>query len=541
MLSSLKTTILPSQIIILLIFVNVYSVNYEVGPDKTYSSIHILTNILRGGDTVFVDGDATYAGGILFTEAGEKDLPIVIKGIRINNRRPIISGGTNSVHFMTDWPYVKGADNYIFEGFEITGGTSRGIFHQADNLTVRDVVVHDCPAQGILGADQGSGSCYLYNVEVYNCGEGSGRHQIYMATDEVNHPGSVFRMEHCYIHDGNGGNNIKSRAERNEIYYNWIESAYYHELELIGPDPWGAADGWTPDLKREDSDIVGNVFWKAGSNKDFSVVRFGGDATGESHGRYRFVNNTVISGTGAVFRCFDSLESIEMHNNVFYPNDNNVINLIRTVEVEWTSGSEKISGLNNWIHEDATNIPTQWTGSILGNNPGFVDFNNYDVIPDSGSELINSGSDTTYSVSGYDFPSPQAKPECHPPQKTISTSSLVRNIEDGIDIGAYESGNSVSLFNNKLEKSFIKEITLSLINNQTLRIKLVKSCYFSMSVYRIDGREVYTSSEKWFGEGIHYVSLNGLDRKNRDLSSGIYLVSLKQNYHYKSFRIVLKN
>jgi len=37
------------------------------------------------------------------------------------------------------------------------------------------------------------------------------------------------------VHDGNGGNGVKSRAERNEIYYNWIEGSLYHELELIGP------------------------------------------------------------------------------------------------------------------------------------------------------------------------------------------------------------------------------------------------------------------------------------------------------------------
>ncbi len=53
--------------------------------------------------------------------------------------------------------------------------------------------------------------------------QGISAHQIYMATDESAHPGSVFRMQFCYMHDGAGGNNVKSRSERNEIYYNWIE------------------------------------------------------------------------------------------------------------------------------------------------------------------------------------------------------------------------------------------------------------------------------------------------------------------------------
>ncbi len=96
-------------------------------------------------------------------------------------------------------------------------------------------------------------------------------------------------MQYCYIHDANGGNAVKSRAERNEIYYNWIEGALYHELELIGPDPAG---GVSEGAAREDSDVVGNVLRK---RNDFAVVRFGGDGTGQSNGRYRFVNNTVIT------------------------------------------------------------------------------------------------------------------------------------------------------------------------------------------------------------------------------------------------------
>ncbi|MCZ7679294.1 MAG: hypothetical protein M5U28_11265 [Sandaracinaceae bacterium] len=70
----------------------------------------------------------------------------------------------------------------------------------------------------------------LERVEVHHCGGGDRDHQIYMATDEVAYPGSVFRMQHCWVHDANSGNNVKSRAERNEIYSNWIEGAYYHEL-----------------------------------------------------------------------------------------------------------------------------------------------------------------------------------------------------------------------------------------------------------------------------------------------------------------------
>ena len=92
--------------------------------------------------------------------------------------------------------------------------------------------------------------------EVTRAGNGSSQHGIYMTTDQNAHPGSVFRMRHCWVHDMNGGNAVKSRAERNEIHFNWLEGTLYHLLELIGPDEGAVTP---PPGIREDSDVVGNV------------------------------------------------------------------------------------------------------------------------------------------------------------------------------------------------------------------------------------------------------------------------------------------
>ena len=340
----------------------VSAVTYQVGPSRPYQDLQSVTDLLEPGDFVEVDGDATYPGGVIFTEPGTEADRITIRGIRVNGNRPIIEGGVNTVTFSTPWPYTgPGADYYILEGFEITGGSFRGLYHQAADLLVRDTVVHDCPAHGILGADEGSGSLTLDHVEVHHCGSGDTRHQIYMATDEVGRPGGVFRMQFCHVHDGIGGNNVKSRAQRNEIYYNWIEGAFYHELELIGPD------GADPALFREDSDVVGNVFRK---RNDFHVTRVGGDGTGETFGRYRFVNNTFICGANSAFRMFDGIESIEMHNNVFY-RESGVCTITRTVDAVWGAGGEQIAGSNNWIKTGSTAVPSTWTGTLAGSDPGF--------------------------------------------------------------------------------------------------------------------------------------------------------------------------
>ncbi len=414
---------------------------YLVGPLRTYTTLQQVVALLNPGDTVEVDGGHTYPGGVTFNRPGTDLNKIWIMGMRdANSQRPIISGGTNTVAFTTPWPYntSNGGHHYIFEGFEVMGGSSRCIFHQARDLTIRDCFVRDCPNQGILGADQGSGNITIERTEVARCGSGTQNHQIYMATDEVNNPGSFFRLQHCYIHQGNGGNNIKSRAERNEIYFNWIEGGRYHELELIGADVNG--DGGNPHLAREDSDVVGNVLVKNHpNNPNGYVIRIGGDGTGASHGRYRFVNNTVISGTGAVFRMFHELESVEIHNNVFY-NPIGSVNLTRTVEAIWTSGQSQIAGANNWVKTGTINIPTQLTNISTGSSPGFEDFSSHIYTPAENSTLVNAGTLPSIPVPGYPFPFPLETPEYVPTSGTVSwqLDGHPRWSDGTIDIGAFE-------------------------------------------------------------------------------------------------------
>jgi hypothetical protein len=502
-------------------------VTYRVGPTQSYHTLQEITDLLQPGDSALVDGDTTYPGGVVFTEAGTSSLPIVIRGIRINNRRPVISGGTNTVQFESPWPCTTGADHYRFEGFEVTGGSSRGIYHQADDLVIRDVLVRDCPMHGILGADQGSGTCLMEFVEVRDCGSGSTRHQVYMATDEVNRPGSVFRMQFCYLHDARGGNNVKSRAERNEIYYNWVEGAYYHELELIGPDPNGAPPGWTPRLKREDSDVVGNVLRKRGTvygnDSNFAVTRIGGDATGESHGRYRFVNNTIICGTGAVFRCFDSLESVEMHNNAFYRPGGGV-NIMRVVEANWTQDSAVISGSNNWVYQSAANIPAVWTGTILGMDPGFRNYATADYRPDASSPMINAANNAPQSPTGFPFPSPLFPPIYHPPLRAATTIAESRPVYGSLDIAAYEytptsikeSDASSGPFKITVGPQPFRNKVYFQVNDQfeTFRLELFDPCGRKIRVIGVDNISAV-------------IAWDGQDDLGRKMPAGVYLFVIK--------------
>lgn len=401
----------------------------QVGPTRAITQLSAVNRVsVNPGDVIEVDGDATYAA-VSWTRSGTQAAPIRIVGLPVNGTRPRIMGGTNTLE-------VQG-DDVIVDGFELTGGSFRCFFHHANRVTLRNSVVHDCPRHGVLGADQGSGSLLMEFVEVHHCGGGTQDHQIYMATDEVRHQGAVFRMQHCYVHDANGGNSVKTRAERNEVYFNWIEGGLYHELELIGPDPDGADDAWTEALQREDSDVVGNVLVKTNT---FSVVRAGGDGTGQSQGRYRFVNNTIVvkPGASAVFRLFDGLESVEMHNNVFAVDGSGGVNMVREVEADWV-GTRLVSGSNNWVTMGSTNVPPEWTGTIVGASPQVISLTT-SPRPVAGSPLIDAAATVLMSPARAPFPSPLSAVGFEPPPRTLVSMAAVRTSVGAPDVGAFEFG-----------------------------------------------------------------------------------------------------
>ncbi|MCA9609639.1 MAG: hypothetical protein KC619_28770 [Myxococcales bacterium] len=409
---------------------------YSVGPSGTYRQLDELPT-LAPGDVVEVEGGATY-DPIWFQDDGADGNPIVIRGIRSGaGERPRLEGGTNTIELS--------GDHYVLEGFDITGGSSRCVYHHAHDIVIRDVVIHDCPSHGLLGADQDSGSLTLEYSEIYGTGDADRRHQVYMSTDQIAHPGSVFRMQFCYLHDGNGGNGVKSRAERNEIYYNWIEGSYYHELELIGPDPGG-----TPvaeDAHREDSDVVGNVFVKTGINPGHWVVRFGGDATGQTNGRYRFAYNTVILApeSAGVFRLFDGIESLEAHDNVIFSTGSGDPQILRDADAAWVGGTRRVAGSHNWLVMGVgeRDVPTEWTGTIRGADPMLESIAGHDLRPADGSPLIDAADESPMAVPGFDFPSPELVPLFQPPARTllaVGTAAPRPMAGSGLDIGAYENG-----------------------------------------------------------------------------------------------------
>ena len=400
------------------------AVHYQVGPERNYRALQELAPLLGPGDVVEVDGDAVYPGGVEFTQAGTAEAPITVRGVRRGGKRPVISGGAMAVHFLR-------SDHMVFEGFEIEHGAERGIRYRAAYMTMRDLYMHDCPDQGILGSDYETGPLLIEYVEVARCGGAPGGHSIYMSTDPVAYPGAVFRMQHCYVHDCTWGNCVKTRAERSEIRYNWLESDEIRALILIGRD-----DERGP--RPMHSEAIGNVLI---CRSDLPVVQVGHDGKEYgTRGRHRLVNNTFLVSEHCpdAIQARSELESVEMHNNVFHRLGGGPIHLLNEETAQWTKGRRICSGQNNWVSQ-GTECPPEWTDTRVGADPGFVDLEGLDLRLAPGSPLLGAGAMDLLSPPGYPFPDPFFPPAWLPPRRTIEAvgAARPRPVRDPIDVGAY--------------------------------------------------------------------------------------------------------
>lgn len=401
---------------------------YFVGPERPYKKLQDVADILVPGDTVYVDGNATYPGPVYLKVSGTPEKRITFRGTKVNGKRPVVNGGLYGIHISGSY--------CTFEGFEVTGTTHSGVGDFADAIVLRDFVIHDNRNEGLIGYGSRTGTLTLEYSEFYHNGRSPRGHQIYMSTDEILYPDAVFRMQFCYVHDGNGGNAVKSRSGRNEIYYNWIEGCVYHCLEIIGQD---LADNrkCREDTKREDSDVVGNVLM---TKRGMSGARVGGDGTGQSWGRYRFVNNTfILDENSDALRGYTGVQSIEMHNNIIFSKASaDSTRILDDDRMKWSNG-RKLTGSNNWIQEGTASIPPEFRDTIIGSDPGFANMDTRDFHLTSQSALINAGNPSPATFADFPFPGGQNPPLFQPPLHSLIPvgSAIKRPVREAVDIGAY--------------------------------------------------------------------------------------------------------
>jgi hypothetical protein len=426
---------------------------YTVGPTgRDYTQLSALFDAknLAPGDIVEVDGSALYGSAVVGSDdGGAPGNPVIIRWRRVAGAsRPVLQGGLQTIKFQQ-------SNHVVFEGFEVRGGATACVFSEANDVTVRDAVIHACPGHGILGADLNSGTFTLEYSEIYDAGSGTTKHPIYMQSDEIAYPGSVFRMRFNYIHNGNGGNLLKSRHERSEIHSNWFEGSAYQEIELIGPDCETQASGWSRTTRREDAELLNNVIVHT-STLWPNAIRLGGDLNGASDGRVRMVGNTIVfdrPGTATAVYVQLGLGSVEMHNNAIFQTGGAAPAILRENTTADTpvcapfgtqpwSGARNVFGTRNWVQNTATSVPSEWTGTMTGSAPGFRDAMLRDFRPLATSPLRNAGINRPPSPAAFPMPWPLPMVQYDPPLRAkLAIGDQRARLPQGyftVDIGALE-------------------------------------------------------------------------------------------------------
>jgi len=394
---------------------------YSIGSTRPNKTLESVLEKLKPGDVVEFDGGEDYATDVIIKHvAGAPGAPITFRGVTKDGKQPVLRGGHIGVTLYLD--------HAVLENFEVTGQDTVGVSPAGDDIVLRQLYVHDCACQGVLAPDDGVGSVTIEYSHFTKTGTGQERHQIYMTSDRAAHPGATLKIQHNYIHDSSGGNNIKVRSERSEIAYNWIEAATFHELDLIGNDNGSS----TP----ANHDVVGNVLVKK-PDAEWFIARVGGDGDGESRGRIRFVNNTMVLGATQkkAFVVQDGLESLEITNNVITRKGGVVI--VDDEDAKWIAG-RKVGGSNNWAIQGSSGAP-ELTGTIAGADPMFENEGARDLRPKAGSPLIDKGTDSPKGPAGAELANALKLPAFQPDPAEV-TEGTPRPVVGAIDVGAYEFG-----------------------------------------------------------------------------------------------------
>lgn len=359
---------------------------FEVGPGKPNRELSEVAPQLVAGDVVELSRGASYQA-VEFSRAGLPQAPITIRAASGSGARPRIEGGSITLS-------LRGAHHYRLQQLEISGGSQVCLRHEAHDTWLQDSHVHGCARHGILGADLNTGSIRITASEINDMGgQPSGenlKHPIYVATDRDRYPGAVLRVERSYIHDY-GGNGIKSRAERTEIYQNWIDASSrgIYSIELNGYEEYLPEPGLN-------ADVFGNVL----IHRHVYGMRMGGDGTGALRGRVRIAHNTLLHGNGfsqftPVLRFFGQLESVSIRNNVFArladAASAQPLRLVRD-DATWIGGSRQLDGQRNWVPSGSDAIasdylPSEWQNTAFGTQPGYQSLNpqalQLNLLPDA--------------------------------------------------------------------------------------------------------------------------------------------------------------
>jgi len=303
-------------LVLLALFVAATSVaratTFNVGANRQDKTLNAVLPRLKPGDVVQIDA-GVYRETARLTMNGTREKPIVIRGVK--GSRPVFDA--QGLDTSGRGPIPRGA--WQIEGAYLriehlefknarNGENAAGIrLLDSTNVTIRDCVISECD-MGIFGGDRQTATIEDCDVGFNSTEKFNGySHNFYMHGNRV-----VLRR--CYIHDCLFGQNFKSRAHYNELWFNWIANSNEGEVGFV--DAKGATD--KPD---SNALMVGNVLMskaeRTGNTAKF--VLFGSESGASHNGTLYLFHNTFIAGNAKIhfITLSDARARLVAANNLF--------------------------------------------------------------------------------------------------------------------------------------------------------------------------------------------------------------------------------
>ena len=358
---------------------------------------------------------------IAVTRSGEPGRPIIIRGVVVDGKRPVIDASRTNVKrgiFRTEQP----THDIVFEDLELCnawgsrladretyGVNAAAIYFQGKNITARRV--HSHHNEDGFFATHDSDNILVESCEIGYSGTLS--QEPHNMTHSFYFNSRLQTVRNCYIHHSIEAENFKSRGGQTVFAYNWVEEDAAYSVAV--------------DSGNEGNTLwIGNVIIKRAAPGGQRRILGVGDGTGVATGTLTMINNTIIGLQTNDLYLFTEKSStcdIVMINNVFAGPSTRFLE---------HNGKGRITGTNNWFQR-GMNVPDTVTNSIFGDDPGFVDAAGFDFRPRVGSPLMGAALPNPTYLDAEGKPHP-IRPAYEP---TSSATPLARPAADILDVGAF--------------------------------------------------------------------------------------------------------
>ena len=266
---------------------------YALGPTRALKTLSAVLPLLQPGDIVNIDA-ATYHETAHIAINGTREAPITLRGVGathpVFDAQGLDTSGQGPIPrgvWQIEGAYLR-VEHLEFKNAR-NGNNAAGVrLLDSTNAVIRDCKITQCD-MGIFGGDRKTALIEGCEVAFNGTADFNGySHNFYMAGNRV-------IVRNCSIHDALYGQNYKSRAHYNELWFNWIANSNEGEIGCV--DEKGATD-----RPHSNTLLVGNVVMsradRSGNTSKFVLC---GSESGATHeGTLFLFRNTFVAGDGRI-------------------------------------------------------------------------------------------------------------------------------------------------------------------------------------------------------------------------------------------------